>query len=401
MKLTCLTLAAVLSAPAISYCGSAAARAYSRSLAMHPTLAYHRTTGVALPLYISTPDSAHNLPMFVPPAGTNTQITVSSELVPVPNSYSFRAAFSLWSGGFASQNGILNIQFPVRDRDRNGIRDFAQPEQTFYEGAIGRARQTWPATNVSKFEARFSRPAGEYLGAYSGYLIGSNNVNYAFSGQLGILHMAGEAEYSRGATNAITLNLLRMGKNGVETQLTGATTYRASSNYVMLAAMTLTNAEGQTYVTRPATLNRSRSRYTGTLAFVDGDLGTPWPDYKNWTLEIVDATDDNTNSVPDLSDPEYRPPSVAITAPAQTVRIRSLPTTIRGTAWDTTGVSVVEYRVEDGGVTTAFGDAEGTSRWSVTLDTLDPGTNAVWVSATDRLGNKSAEVRRLIIYTGQ
>lgn len=403
MKTALLTLAALMALPAFAQ-NSATVHLYSRSLVFNPTTAVNRTGGASYTLNFTTYDPQFNLPQFIPATGSNGVVVVSSEVKQRATPGIYETSYSFWQGSSMTQDGLLVLQLPATDRDHNRVRDIIEPSQVFYAGSTGKAYNVFPSTNTLKFEARLSREADQTAGVYSG-LIYTTNANYVFNGTLNVLGMDGSTTYYRGSTNYMDLDLVRTGKGGALTHLTGTASYKATATYIMFNRSVLSDDQGRNYFLTNGTLTRIGNRYVGSVHFSDGDLDTPWPDFNHWVMELVDENDASGNGIPDISDPAEVPddlgPTVSVVVPASSVRVDHQPITFRGTAKDRSGVDRVEFRVENENGSSDFFTADGTTRWSATIDSLVPGRNLVYVRAWDTAGNVSGEIRRLVIYTGQ
>jgi len=99
---------------------------------------------------------------------------------------------------------------------------------------------------------------------------------------------------------------------------------------------------------------------------VPGNLPTPDPDCREVT--VTGGTD-------------LTPPSISITAPtaAATYGTRASPIPLSGSASDDVGVTGVVWANDRGG----SGSAAGTTSWSVSTVTLQPGVNVITVTAQD------------------
>jgi hypothetical protein len=76
------------------------------------------------------------------------------------------------------------------------------------------------------------------------------------------------------------------------------------------------------------------------------------------------------------------PPEVSFTTPTDGGTLPPGPTTVSGHASDNAGVQKVELSTDN----VTWARADGTTSWSGTV-TLQPGTNTVYVRATDAVGN--------------
>ena len=114
----------------------------------------------------------------------------------------------------------------------------------------------------------------------------------------------------------------------------------------------------------------------------------------NYTVVLSNAFGVCTSDVARLIVHRYdkKPPTVKITAPKGKIFTNAY-VTLQGKAVDATGLSGVEFQLNEG----SFSNATGTTAWSG-LITLRPGTNIARVRATDVANNLSKTNARVLIY---
>lgn len=95
--------------------------------------------------------------------------------------------------------------------------------------------------------------------------------------------------------------------------------------------------------------------------------------------------------------PDEATPTVAINAPRQNSRHTNDSIVVTGTARDNIGVTLVEARLENDAYTSDYIPAIGTTKWSVALAGLVPGTNIIRVRARDAV-NPPTEAVRTVVY---
>lgn len=309
----------------------------------------------------------------------------------------YEADYALFNPGyFAVGSVVLNL--PTTDNDTNGVPDIVQVNRAGHANIVtGNGRQENGGVAPFDLTGSISRNPGADLGSYS---IAWTTINggYAFAGTLRALHLEGQTTYSRGKTNYLRLQFTLHDESGSSQVLTGATTYTTrSAGEVAIPQFKLLGASRRQYVVQPVSLARSENRYTGTLRLLDGLPETSWRDYTDWTVEIIDPTDSNTNGVPDFSDPLAGPdfilPKVTISVPIPNARLTSPAVIVQGIASDDRAVTGVFYSLNGAD----FTDASGTNLWFAPI-VLRPGTNTFAVKSVDGASNESAVVTRKFIH---
>ncbi len=114
--------------------------------------------------------------------------------------------------------------------------------------------------------------------------------------------------YDRGSQNLASFAIQRFNsRSGTVRTFTGATVFTVDSeNQLTFPQFHVTDtSDGSVYTIGGTILTRSGNKYSGSIAFTDGDLSTTWNDYTSWQVEIADASDIDGDGVPDLSDTAY------------------------------------------------------------------------------------------------
>jgi|GEM_PF-3165243 len=172
---------------------------------------------------------------------------------------------------------------------------------------------------------------------------------------------------------------------------------KVSCTFVVLGNLTIqTNGVGS--VTRaPATPPEVGTKYTLTAAAGVGSV------FSNWTGDVTSTnkaiTFTMTNNVAVVANfTDIAKPTVAITTPTALLRITNASPvyTVKGTATDNKGVSVVKIQFNSGGWTNAF-TTNSWKNWSVPM-TLVTGTNTVRAYSIDATGNNSSTASVTCIY---
>ena len=186
------------------------------------------------------------------------------------------------------------------------------------------------------------RSAGAYQGTYSGSSTHPTfPVTYTFNGTYSLSGAEGSISYDAEAgTFSAELDYIVPPDNSVS--LAGSSTYTINdADSITIDAFTIYEVppDDSKVVFSPSmevsavTLTRSGSTYRGDLELDDGNLDTPWADYTQHRLEIIDDNDSNQNGIPDLSDtvPE---PNVTLGVLAAMICIAGLRTRSRHTRRD-------------------------------------------------------------------
>jgi hypothetical protein len=120
----------------------------------------------------------------------------------------------------------------------------------------------------------------------------------------------------------------------------------------------------------------------------------------NWTFSVSALSDGPHNIAARATDSDGKTrtadidiivdtgaPTVSIVSPADGSDLTDNTPSISGTAADTYGVNLVEYKVDAG----AYQAAAGTSSWSQTLASLSDGPHTITVRASDNAGNQATD----------
>lgn len=293
--------------------------------------------------------------------------------------------------------GNMVFTLPTTDADSNGVPDVVQVNQSGHVSSLTAAgREDSPLQLDFMATGAFSRNAGADLGSYN-LAWATIGGGYTLSGSLRVLHLEGEADYTRASSNVMRFRFTLHADGGTSLVLTGSTAYTVRNvNEVQLPQFKLRGGSLR-FTVEPTTLARAGQRYAGNFRFTDLLLQTSWRDYVDWAVEITDATDANTNGIPDLSDPlavpDFTAPKVGISVPVANARLSNDVVIVQGTASDDRGVTEVLYSLNGAPLT----NASGTNIWYAPV-TLRPGTNTVVVQALDAATNRSAVVPRRFVY---
>jgi hypothetical protein len=91
-------------------------------------------------------------------------------------------------------------------------------------------------------------------------------------------------------------------------------------------------------------------------------------------------------------------PNIAIQSPAPNAKVTNSTVTVKGTASDPSGVTMIQCRLENANGTNDYQSATGTTKWSIVFTNVAPGPNTVRVLAYDNAGNVSKAVTRTFDY---
>src|SRR5262249_25805949 len=96
--------------------------------------------------------------------------------------------------------------------------------------------------------------------------------------------------------------------------------------------------------------------------------------------------------------PDTKGPTITIQSPASNAKLTNSTVTVKGTASDPSGVTLVQCRLENTFGTNDYQAATGTTKWSILFTNLAPGPNTVRVIAYDNATNVSKAVARTFDY---
>lgn len=196
------------------------------------------------------------------PAGS---FYVSQELRPragEPGVYEADYLTADGSGAFV-EYGSFALQLPTADLDQNGVPDFAQQDRNGALDFTGSGRSDWPYENPFTMVGHLSRGAGSLTGSYSLTLTGAAG-KVAYAGNLYLVHIFGNATYTRASQNQITFDLTRIDRSGNSAGLHGTTSYTVeSTDALILPQFLLSGSDGKTYTVKSFVLRRAGKTYRG------------------------------------------------------------------------------------------------------------------------------------------
>ena len=206
------------------------------------------------------------------------------------------------SRGVLWQYGSYTSAQPLTDVDGNGILDALQVDQPGDYAVTGQSTPDYPTLPAASLEGRMHRAAGALAGTYEMTLRNAYG-SVAYPGTFSLEYFDFQVSYQHGGNHVLRFERL-LRASDLYTRLTGGdTTFIVTdADHLQLAAFQLNDSRGAAYQVLPATLRRSGNKYVGEMRLADGYLETPWPDYTQWVLEIVDTRDSDGNGIPDLSD---------------------------------------------------------------------------------------------------
>ena len=237
----------------------------------------------------------------------NSNGIVSSEVKPTTiGSSAYRTDFLGIDALGIYSYGTVSMTIPSTDSDNNGVPDFLQKEKSVNSSVNYNAVTHWD--RYGDYEATppatvlFTRSANSSSGTYQiTHSDGVNITSYNYSGTWHINSWTGEVTYDENKN--ITINVSSLTAEGATVNVTGTGQYNYISETLSLGGINLTDG-ADTIQTKNAELVRSGSTYSGQLSLKDGEVDTPWVDYANWKVFIMDRNDHDSDGIPDLTDPE-------------------------------------------------------------------------------------------------
>lgn len=202
--------------------------------------------------------------------------------------------------------GWVNGTITSLDSDGNDLPDVCQSEIAV-NVSVSATSHSDTDGDINVYNGTMTRAAGTQFGSYS---VTEASSGITLTSVWAVVKMTGVVNYSRGVTNSIRLNLISDDGAGNLASSFAATTFNVvSANQFSLPSFVLSGESNKsTTILGPVVFNRTGSRYIGNLNVVDGNSLTPWPDFTQWVVEIVDDNDLDSDGIPDLTD--GLPPSI-------------------------------------------------------------------------------------------
>ena len=211
------------------------------------------------------------------------------------------------------ETGSVSLSVPTTDADANGVYDWLQLWNSVDMSVTGTMTPDGE-TSVS-LTGTFQRDRGDPTGSYA--IEASDGT--IITGQWSVVRAISQTTYDLGNS---TITLATDGNSELTAQTligTSPTSFtRKSDDEIELSSFTMDRTgrglalgpgdfDGTISVNGPITLSRSGIHYRGKLKLSEGEAGTSWPDFTEWTLEFTDTNDKDGADIPDLSDGVFDP----------------------------------------------------------------------------------------------
>ena len=244
-------------------------------------------------------------------------ITVSGELKEVDGR--FKTDYLLWVPEISTTDfvdwGLIDLYFTPADANNNNVIDLAEKSESATVSATG----SWTSMGGSQGGATgiFEKNAGTNEGVYTLTLtntsVGAVDLTAPFYGT----SISGTLTYDVSTKNA-TLNFVSTVKES--TNYAGETSYAViNDGEFELAAMTIVRVGASIDLPKMRFTRSAGIAYTTTIMLPDGAVVTPWVDYQNFTLKILDSNDSDNDGIPDLSDDhDDLPPTISVNPAVRT-----------------------------------------------------------------------------------
>ena len=248
--------------------------------------------------------------------------TFSDEVLPSTTEPGiYRTDYALYVNQKYNAAGTISATFPTADTDQNDIADFLQKNKQVNASISGQLLRQLPSVAPDiTISGQITRSAGNNQGAYSFTGRDPEVGNITYQGNLFLVNLLGKLRYNR-TNSAVTIEADLEREGGLLIRYTSVLDYTISdSNTISLSPGRFTSPNQPDVLIKAFGLKRTGNRYLGRLDFVDAYLGTSWPDYTAWQVEIVDVNDSDGDGVPDLSDPPVvqSPPTISVQPVSQT-----------------------------------------------------------------------------------
>lgn len=290
---------------------SASVTGYGHSVFLGPTSPVNDSQLGTLTAYFTTPDGRTDIFPIVDVVGQIAYF--GGEMKPnTPGNTSYLTDYAFYSSWYGwVEKGTAGVVIPSTDSDGNGVFDFIQFNRGVNQVLSG---GIFPDTGGSEgFTGTFIRSSGSRAGSYS-LILDSGAVR---SGSWNVASVQGTANYVRGEQNTVQFSVTAaiLDSESVTTAITPYTINNA--NQITIQPMLLSTSDSLLFTQSATTMNRSGNTYRGLFTLIDGNSETSWQDYKQYTVEITDTNDSDSDGIPDLSDPIPHP------APRLTINRRS------------------------------------------------------------------------------
>jgi hypothetical protein len=218
------------------------------------------------------------------------------------NTGAFRTNLQCYRDGVAFNDEVVELDLGNIDSDRNGIQDICEKEKSGNVNVTGSWCDAplcldWGTVSGSMVKERNSQH-GYYNLLIKNFRSDRYPYGYfdvALKGDFYTGVLSGSCNYSK-LNNSMTCTYTgTFDTEGSFPPEVRGSFWVVDDNTVMMSTEQYVEAGGIRFV-------RSSNKYSATIRFHDGNLGTPLQDYQKWYLEIWDRTDTDRDRIPNLSD---------------------------------------------------------------------------------------------------
>jgi hypothetical protein len=308
-------------------------------------------------------------------------ITVSGEMKEVGGRY--KTDYLLWVPEISTVDfvdwGVLDLAFASADANSNNIIDLAEKSESANVSATG----SWTSMlgdhggATGTFEKNAGANEGSYTLTLTNTAVGAIDLTAPFYA----MSLAGTLTYDVSTKNA-TLNFVSTVKEN--TNFAGETSYAViNDGEFELAAMTIVREDGPIDLPKMRFTRNAGITYTATVILPDGEPLTPWVDYQNFTLKILDSNDSDNDGIPDISDDhDDLPPTISIN---RTVRTYTTATTQVNLLSGVTATDNLDGTITDRITTNGAIDLSQVGEYIITYSVSDNAGNLAQAHRTYRI----------------
>ena len=249
-------------------------------------------------------------------AGGNPQLPLNGEFEYYPGNINlYQSYWVMYQGNQLADLGLVGIggSSLLPDSDANGIPNFAERGL-----AANVSASLVTVSSVTGGSAGGTITLNRGAGQVSGSSVTRFTTGAIFTGSWAIPIMDVAGSYN---ASQRTIQLRATSSVFAPGNFTG--TYQVNSDdSVTMSNIILQLDSGNRLTSTPVTFTRIGKTYRSIIEFVDGNLSTGYPDFRRWTLQLTDPSDNDGDGIPNLSDSTPSgPPPVVVTQPIGATRI--------------------------------------------------------------------------------
>ena len=203
----------------------------------------------------------------------------------------YRTDYYFLSNSIITDFGAVHLDLGNIDHDGNGLDDICEKSKSF-NGLISGQWYSQDGISSGNISGSMVRNAGLQAGTYNLTIYNTGAGDLAVSSEFYAGLVSGSADYSV-SDNSITIDY-RVSFDYTSELNTIQTTYQiVNQDQVRINAVDFF----------PTTVfHRNGNTYSAQVTLADGEELTSWPDFQQWSFNIVDNNDSDGDGIPDLSD---------------------------------------------------------------------------------------------------